>query len=56
MALSCAAIRRGSVSLLKFPFLSHVQVLSCEILLLLLLLFYSLRVFHIADCLPQEFE
>ena len=32
MALSCAAIRRDSVSLLKFPFLSHVQVLSCEIL------------------------
>ena len=31
MALSCAAIRRDSVSLLKFPFLSHVQVLSCEI-------------------------
>ena len=32
MALSCAAIRRDSVFLLKFPFLSHVQVLSCEIL------------------------
>ena len=32
MALSCAAIRRDSVSLLKFPFLSYVQVLSCEIL------------------------
>ena len=32
MALSCAAIRGDSVSLLKFPFLSHVQVLSCEIL------------------------
>ena len=32
MALSCAAIRRDSVSLLKFPFFSHVQVLSCEIL------------------------
>ena len=30
MALFCAAIRRDSVSLLKFPFLSHVQVLSCE--------------------------
>ena len=26
------AIRRDSVSLLMFPFLSHVQVLSCEIL------------------------
>ena len=29
-SLSCAAIRRDSVSLLKFPFLSHVRVLSCE--------------------------
>ena len=27
--LSCAAIMRDSVSLLKFPFLCHVQVLSC---------------------------
>ena len=32
MALFCAAIRRDSVSLLKFPFLSHVLVLSWEIL------------------------
>ena len=32
MALSCAAIRRDSVSLLKFLFLSQVQVLSCKIL------------------------
>ena len=31
-ALFYAAIRRGSVSLLKFPFLSHVQVFSCEML------------------------
>ena len=30
MVLFCAAIRRDSVSLLKFPFLSQVQVLSCE--------------------------
>ena len=30
MALFCVAIRRDSVSLLNFPFLSHVQVLSCE--------------------------
>ena len=29
-ALFCAAIRRDSVSLLKIPFLSHVQVFSCE--------------------------
>ena len=32
MALFCAAIRKDSVSLLKFPFLSHVQILSCEML------------------------
>ena len=32
MALFCAAIRRDSVSLLKFLFLSHVQVLSLEML------------------------
>ena len=31
-ALSCAAVRRDSVSLLKYPFLSHVQILSCEML------------------------
>ena len=32
VALFCAAIRRDSVSLLEFPFLSHVQVFSCETL------------------------
>ena len=32
MALSCAAIRRGSASLLKFPFLSQVEVFWCEML------------------------
>ena len=32
MALFCAAIRRDSVSLLKFPFLTQVQVLLCEML------------------------
>ena len=32
MVLFCAAIRRDSVSLLKFPFLSHIQVFSCEVL------------------------
>ena len=31
MALFCAAIRRDSVSLLRFLFLCHVQVFSCEI-------------------------
>ena len=32
MALSYAAMRRDSVSLLKFPFLSQVQVFWCEML------------------------
>ena len=32
MALFCAAIWRESVSLLKFPFLSQVQVFPSEIL------------------------
>ena len=31
MALFCAAVRRDSVSFLKFPFLSHVQVFLWEI-------------------------
>ena len=30
MALSCAAIRRDSVSLLRFPFLRQVKVFWCE--------------------------
>ena len=30
---SCAAIRRDLVSLLMFPFLRHVHVFSCEMLL-----------------------
>ena len=34
MAWSCAAIRRDSVPLLRFPFLSQVQVFWCEIFLL----------------------
>ena len=32
MALSCAAIRRDSISLLRFPFLNQVQVFWCEML------------------------
>ena len=32
MVLFCAAIWRDSISLIKFPFLSYVQVLSCEML------------------------
>ena len=31
MALFCAALKRNSVFLLKLPFLSDVQVFSCEI-------------------------
>ena len=31
MALFCAALRRESVSLLRFPFISYVQDFSCEI-------------------------
>ena len=48
MALFCAAIRRDSVSLLKFPFLSHVQVLSCE------MLFIS-RLKRPWSCFPSHF-
>ena len=36
-ALFCAAIWRDSVSLLKFPFITHVQVFSSEMLLLVVL-------------------
>ena len=34
MTLFCAAIRKDSVSLLRFSFLSHVQVFSCEMSLI----------------------
>ena len=37
MVLFCAAIRRDSVSLLRFPFHSSVQVFLCEISLVCLL-------------------
>ena len=33
-ALFCAAIRRDSVSFLRFPFLSHIHVFLCEMLLI----------------------
>ena len=36
LALSCDAIRRGSVSLLRYPFLSRVQVFWCEMLFIIL--------------------
>ena len=38
-ALSCAAIRRDSISPLKFPILSYVLVFSCEMPPVLLLVF-----------------
>ena len=34
MASFCAVIKRDSVSLLRFPFFSHLQVFSCETLLI----------------------
>ena len=48
MALICAAIRRDSVSLLKFPFLSHVQVLSSGIL-------FISRLKRPQSCFPSHF-
>ena len=54
IVLFCAAIRRDSVSLWKFHFLSHVQILSCEMLFISSLkrpyyyyyYYYYLLVFH----------
>ena len=48
MALFCAAIRRDSVFLLKFPFLSHVLISSCE------MLFIS-HLKHPWICFPSHF-
>ncbi len=53
MVLFCAAIRRDSVSLLRFPFLSQVHVLSWDIILIIIIIIiiiiiYSFRVFHIS--------
>ena len=48
MALFCAAIRRESGSLLMFPFLSHVRVLSCEIL-------FISRLKRPWSCFPSHF-
>ena len=50
MALFCAAIRRDSVSLLKFPFLSQVQVFWREMLfisrfIIIIIIIYSLEFF-----------
>ena len=43
MTLFCAAIRRDSVSLLMFAFLSHVNVLLWEMFIIII---YSFRFFH----------
>ena len=48
MALSCAAIRRDSVSLLRFPFLSQVQVFWCEML-------FIRRLKRPQSCFPSHF-
>ena len=48
MALFCTAVRRDSVSLWKFPFLRHVQVLSWE------MLFIS-RLKRPWSCFPSHF-
>ena len=48
MALPCAVIRRGSVSLLKFPFLSQVQVFWCEML-------FIRRLKRPKSCFPSNF-
>ena len=35
MALFCAAMKRDSVCLLRFPFLSYIHVFSCEMSLVI---------------------
>ena len=54
--LSCAAIRRDSVSLLKFPFLSHFKVLSCEILFIIIIPHLEFFTSVLADGFSLEFE
>ena len=48
MALSCVAIRRDSVSLLRFPFLSYVHVFSGEMSLVS-------RLKHPESCFSSHF-
>ena len=55
MALSCAAIRGDFVSILKFPFLSHVQVLSFEILFISRCIYASTLSSMLASPLPPSF-
>ena len=40
MILFCAAIKRDLFSLLRFPFVSHINVFPCEITVISLLLFF----------------
>ena len=48
MVFFCAAVKRDSVSLLKFPFLSHVQVFSSDMFYYYYYYYYftPLKVFH----------
>ena len=48
MALFCVTVKRDSVSLLKFPFLSHVHVLSSE-------MFFISRLKRPKSCFPSHF-
>ena len=43
MALSCAAIMRDSVSFLKFPFLSQVQVFWCEMFIIIIIIVVKIK-------------
>ena len=54
MALFCVAIRRDFVSLLKFPFLSHFQVLSCEMLFISRLNRLYFALISNSSCLPSK--
>ena len=62
MALFCAAIRRDSISILKFPFLCKVQFFSYEMLFIsrlkIIIIIYSFEFFTsaLADALSLEFE
>ena len=49
MALFCAVISRGSVSLLRDPFFRHVQIFWCEILLVC-----RLKLFFFVFLLPSS--
>ena len=50
MALFYAAIRRDSVSLLRFPLFSHIQVFACLSLEMFIQLFFLLFLFYGYSC------